>query len=138
MSLISYVHMVVVLLTAEMTLMSVLPTLRYVVIMELAKTHWEDIDVIANLDTNLIHQEKLAKTSTNVQILSIVVKVSAETLKEAFNVFVLQAWSLVKPPEVALILMNVLTMIMMKASVPMVNVSTPKVDTNVNVRKEHL
>ena len=138
MSLISYVHMVVVLLTAEMTLMSVPLTPRYVVIMELAKTHWEDIDVIANLDTNLIHQEKLAKTSTNVQILSIVVKVSAETLKEAFNVFALQAWSLVKPPEVALILMNVLTMIMKKASVPMVNVSTPKVDTNVNVRKEHL
>ena len=124
--------------TVEMTLMNVPQIPRYVVIMELAKTHWVDIDVIANLDTNLILQEKHAKTLTNVQTLSIVAKVNAETLKEAFNVFALQAWSLVKPQEVVLILMNVLAMMMKKASVPMVNVSTLKVATNVNVKKEHL
>ena len=124
--------------TVEMTLMNVPQIPRYVVIMELAKTPWVDIDVIANLDTNLILQEKHAKTLTNVQTLSIVAKVNAETLKEAFNVFALQAWSLVKPQEVVLILMNVLRMMMKKASVPMVNVSILKVATNVNVKKEHL
>ena len=124
--------------TVEMTLMSVPPTPKYVVIMELAKIHWEDIDVIANLDTNLIHQEKLAKTSMNVRTHSIVAKVNVETLKEAFNVFVPQAWSLVKPQEVVLILMNVLKTMMKKVSVPMANVSTQKAVTNVNVRKAHL
>ena len=72
---------------AVRTLTSVQPIPRFVEIAELVKIFKEAIDVNANLDTNLIQQEKLAKTSMNVQILLTVEKDSVEIHRVVFRYY---------------------------------------------------